>query len=474
LATARYSVALALLVFFISACVTRPSFDRDTLDATSNPLQILSGGEASRWTLVREQNPDIFATPIGPEERREVCFVSAEQSLCRDVRLGDQFDFIIRFEGYDYPTRIVGIAPAATFSAAYQAEHRGRIEVEVPEVYELVNIAISITPTARANQYLVSRNNPYYTEMDAWFSALNDHPFVAALDRELAANENNYFDLKMNAYAFVFDANGRIEQSSVYNRTGFTGSAVNGLSQHFDAMQSFADDSRFREFYRAHRDFYRNQERYYRDEVGLEAMLTWLRSRFPNVRSYDGYKVVFSPLVGGNQSVTWLENNGYRELQAHVNFACPSRREVGLAPESVPLRRGRIVFTELNHGFINPAADRYAQNIQLAMNNRAFWAKGGSSSDNYRNELSLFLEYMNWALISLYEHDNAPDIDRERLNADLDRIMGDDGRGFSQFAQFRAELLRLYRERPLGATVESLYPPLIAWCEAHQASAAPQ
>lgn len=33
-----------------------------------------------------------------------------------------------------------------------------------------------------------------------------------------------------------------------------------------------------------------------------------------------------------------------------------------------------------------------------------------------------------------------------------------------------AELLRLYRARPEGATVESLYPAMIAWCAAYEAA----
>ena len=37
--------------------------------------------------------------------------------------------------------------PAAVFDAAFRAAHRGKMLVEVLEVYELVNIAIALTPT---------------------------------------------------------------------------------------------------------------------------------------------------------------------------------------------------------------------------------------------------------------------------------------------------------------------------------------
>lgn len=50
--------------------------------------------------------------------------------------------------------------------------------------------------------------------------------------------------------------------------------------------------------------------------------------------------------------------------------------------------------------------------------------------------------------------------------------MGDNGRGFPQFAPFKTELLRLYRQRAPGASVESLYPRMLAWCEARRGAPA--
>ncbi|MBI3147669.1 MAG: hypothetical protein HYZ17_04075 [Betaproteobacteria bacterium] len=197
-------------------------------------------------------------------------------------------------------------------------------------------------------------------------------------------------------------------------------------------------------------------------------MLDWLRQRFPTVHAYDGYKVVFSPLVGGSQSVTWLESNGYRELQAHVNFPYPQPDDAELSAEAVAFRRGEIVFTELNHGFINPAAAPYRDQITRTFADRAFWTKAGTSADSYRNAMSVFLELMNWALVALYAEDVAPSADRGRLIAALDDSMGDSGRGFTRFAPFRAELVRLYRDRIAGASVESLYPQILAWCEAYR------
>ena len=60
-------------------------------------------------------------------------------------------------------------------------------------------------------------------------------------------------------------------------------------------------------------------------------LLGWVPN-FPNANKYDTYKIIFSPLVGGNQSVVWLESNGFKELQPHVEY--PYRNLKGALPET--------------------------------------------------------------------------------------------------------------------------------------------
>lgn len=328
-------------------------------------------------------NPDIYYLVVPPGEQRELRFVSGERFLSWRVVLGQQIDFDILFAGVRYPTRIGGVPPMAKFDEAYQAAHRGRIEVSVPEVYELVNIAIALTPTARANKTLIARESPYYEAVMSWFLPYAGHPLVAALDGELG--KGRYFELKMNAFAFEFAADDRLLRSRVYDRCGFPGSPQNALLPLLDSLQAFANHSRFREFFGIHRPFYQSQESYLSSALDAPAMLTWLRSRFPTAVPFDGYRIVFSPLVGGRQSVTWLESNGYRELQAHVNFPYPVESDGALSPAASSFRRGQIVFTELNHGFINPAADPFRPQIAAVFSDREFWVVKGSSADSYGN-----------------------------------------------------------------------------------------
>ena len=446
----------------------------ERLEAVSNKLDIKDGPQLrpSAWTLNPTLNPDVFTVRLDEGERREVCLISGQRSVCRTMGVGDRHDFVVSHAGVDYPTRFEGkfVPPMARFDAAYQAAHRGKTLVLIPEVYELVNVALALTPTLRENPGVVVKTTPYYADLLQHFAPMAGHPFVAALEAELVKNQARYFPLKMNGYAFEYDAQGRIVRSAVYDRTGFNGSAANDLLPMLELMRSFSDQSRFRDFYRKHQGVYADQIRYYEREVDVQRMQRWLQGNFPRVKPYDGIKIIFSPLVGWNQSLTTLENNGYRELQPHVNFPYPSPNDASLTPEGVALRRGTILFTEMNHGFINPTADPYGREIADAFANRDFWAVKGKASDGYGNPAALFLEMMNWALVSLYAWDQAPEKDRAALIANVETVMVRN-RGFPQFAAFQDQLLKLYRERPAGVTLADLYPAMIAWAAEHQKAA---
>jgi hypothetical protein len=428
------------------------------------------------WTLNAALKPDIYTAELNKGERREVCFMSGANSLCRTVGIGDQYDFIITHAGVDYPTRIVGayVPPMAVFDTAYQNMHRGKTRISIPEMYELVNIAIALTPKAQEDRFLVEKDTPYYRELMTHFAPVKDHPFVTALDQGMRKDMFRYFRLKMNGYAFDFDNRGKIVRNPRYDRTGFSGDKTNDLLPYLAQMQDFADKSGFRKFYAAHRAFYNSQISYYRDSINIAEMLTWLRTQFPDVKPYDTTNIIFSPLVAGSQSLTWMESNGFRELQPHVNFPYPGKGDVGLSPEAVALRRGYILFTELNHGFINPTADLYQPRIRAALDHRDYWAKKGSSSDGYGNAYSLFNEMMNWGLVSLYLVDKAPAAERDALIGKLNPMMGAEGRGFPQFPRFNAFLVDLYKNRAAGATVASLYPKIIEWFEQQDDAPKPQ
>jgi hypothetical protein len=421
-----------------------------------------SDGALTNWRLTPELDPDILGVQVPPGEKREACFFSGADSLCHSVGLDEAYDFLIRFEGQDYPTRILGEPPAAMFDDAYREAHRGKVSVSVPEVYEMVNVAIALAPfTRQEDNYLVAKRTPYYEEVTRHFSSVAEHPFVLWLDSELG--RGRYNPHKMSGYAFVFDSSGVIGRSPVYNSTNFVGQA-NTLLPVLEQMQSFSEASDFQDFYREHRELYARQEAFMRDSLNVERMLDWLRRNFPDVEFYDHVNVVFSPLVWGNQSVTWFRYTGFSEIQPHVNFAYDLRLsgDDRLTPASIQLRRGATLFTELNHGFINPTSALYSDRVAAALQNRESWVDPEKSAASYGWPQGVFTEMLNWGLLSLYYVDYAPVDDRELLVSRNARRQAE-GRGFIRAEDFHEFLVELYRNRPEGATVADLYPQIVDW-----------
>jgi hypothetical protein len=443
----------------------------EVISIVDGPIQKNNG-----WRLAPEANPDVYEAQLIDGKPHKVTFRTDVDSISFDVELGKSYDFIVKYGDKLCHTRIVGtkFVPAARFDARYRQHHRGKISVSVPEAYELVNIAIAVTPTAIAENGLVYQKSDYYRRMRAWFDKHNSHPLIASLEAELKKNSNRYFTLKMNGYAFEFDRKGELVRSSTFDRTGFDGERANSLLPYFDQLRDFAKVSNFREFFKENKKLYKVQVRFYRETADLAGMKQWLDRNLPASNDYDHYNIVFSPLVAYNQSVTWFDDDGFKELQPHVNFPYPEDlkrpgRVLELSAQAAVIFRGNIVFTEMNHGYINPEADKYGERIFKAVSNRHLWVDKKMGADYYPG-IAAFNEYMNWALVNLRAADLAPKEDQPKMIAAVERMMTE-GRGFPKFAEFDRFLIDLYVNRKPGQTLADLYPQIIEWFEKENAKA---
>jgi hypothetical protein len=463
----KFVVVLALLTIAANA--------QDKLPIIRSTVAVISIRDGkvlkkSHWTLAPEAKPDIYEAELINGKPHKVTFITDVDSISFTVEEGKKYDFIIQRGDDLCYTQIVGrrFTPAAVFDKAYQAGHKGKTFIEVPEVYELVNIAIAMTPTGIRDKNLVYQKSEYYARVRQWFDKFNDHPLLAELDAALRKDLNVYSTMKMNGYAFEFDKRDRIVQSRIYDRTGFTGDRANFLRPYLTLLQSFSDVTGFRSFYKENSQTYQDQIAFYRDTANLAEMKKWLDKNFPGSNDYDTYKIIFSPLVAYNQSSTWFESNGFKELQPHVNFPYPQdlTRNILDGKLSAPAEvifRGNIVFTEINHGYINPEADKYADRVVKAISNRDHWVDK-SKGPGYYAGIASFNEYMNWALVSLRIADYAPREEQDKMIAAIDRMMTE-RRGFPQFAAFDKFLIDSYRSRQRGQTLADLYPQIIEWFE---------
>jgi hypothetical protein len=469
----KYTTALLLaLVTGSNITAQNPKIqeeDHPTMISKTGMVRILddNSGESTNWGLAPEIKPDIYKVGLINGETSKITFISDIDSLSFDVELGKTYDFVIDWDGKKCYQQIIGVyyIPAANFSLEYQEATKGKIFVSIPEVYEMVNIGIAISEFGKKEKYMIYKKSNYYQSVINWFTKFEEHPFIKKLDSVFEINRNYYHSYKMNGYAFYFDKEDEIKRSTVFDRTGFRDQKENKLVPFLEEMADFSKVSRFRDFYQENKGVYERQIGVYTDSIGIREMQEWLQKQFPGNSAYDTYNIIFSPLVYGNQSSTWYESNGFKELQPHVNF--PYRESISrLLPISKTaeyIYRGNIVFTELNHGYINPEADKYSEQIRNAISNRDIWvdkAKGPS----YYGGNSLFNEYMNWVLINLRIIDYVSLNEQDKLIDNVVRMMVNN-RGFLKFKEFNQFLVALYRKKEEKITVADLYPQIIAWFE---------
>lgn len=432
-------------------------------------VSILDGSEFKKngWNLVPEAKPDIYDVGLLEGKPQKVTFYTDIDSISFTVDLGKSYDFMIDWNGKMCHQRLVGkkYVPAAVFDEDYIKKRKGKIFIKIPEVYELVNVAMAITSFGKNNKNFIYQKSKYYQGVLDWFDAYGENEFVVSLDSILSLNSGYYASLKMNGYAFVFDESGQIQRSQIYDRTGFRDQKSNMLLPYMEQMQSFADESNFLEFYRQNSDTYSYQINFYKDSINIPEMQNWLEKNFPGSNRYDTYNIILSPLVSYNQSSTWFESNGFKELQPHVNF--PYRQDFKslfpISQEAEFTYRGNIVFTEINHGYINPEGDKYGSVVYEAVSNRNKWVDASKSANNYTGA-RIFHEYMNWALISLRIIDYVDESDQAKLIQRVERSM-ESGRGFLKFKAFNQFLVELYKNRKKGSTIADLYPEIITWFE---------
>jgi hypothetical protein len=457
----RFRIFLTITLLAMAAVSS--ASDLPVIRSNSERISIRDGDDFRKnaWILAPEVNPDVYQVDLVDGKPHTVTMITDVDSISFLVELGGTYDFIIQWGEKACHTRLVGrrFVPAAVFDAAYRETHRGKTFIEVPEVYELVNVAIALTSLGLDGNNFVYHASPYYKRMRAHL--------VVTLDSLFQRSTGYYATIKMNGNAFEFDEHGRIVQSPVYDRTGFRSGRTNTLRPYLAQMQSFADESGFRAFYKHNEPFYAQQIAFFRDTVGVDEMKQWLEKNFPGVDPYDSYRIIFSPLVSYNQSSTWFESNGFRELQPHINF--PYRRDVNrkgtLSPDGETLFRGNILFTELNHGYINVLGDQYTQEIRNAISHRERWVDKDRSAGYYRG-IATFNEYMNWGLVSLRIVDYAPENEHAEMIEGVVGMMVK-GRGFPRFREYNDFLVKLYRGREPQTTVADQYPQIIDWFAAH-------
>jgi uncharacterized protein DUF4932 len=334
-----------------------------------------------------------------------------------------------------------------------QPSDPSRVRIVIPEVYELANVIIAMTSFGRTSPVAVYRTGEYYRRVNVAFSPFRDHPSMRDLQLGSSDPLREYYEFRDPSSAYVFE-DGEIRRVPAASISW----SRNLFRERRAAVQSFAEASRFRDFFAENAAFYTDQIERYRSIAEVDAIADWLEHEFPGV-SYRHYTVVLSPLVYGSHSAMFPSTDEALFLVAGPDVTTGEGTTDGVKKATVQ----RILFTEVDHAFVNPVTDRYRAAINSAFGNRAKWTTDNSSF--YDSPTAVFNEYMTWAAFLLFAQERLSAADFDTVRQLTGQLM-EGSRRFQRFGAFTTELSRLYRERSPGKTVADLYPQILAWASA--------
>lgn len=354
-------------------------------------------------------------------------------------------------------THISMAAPKSEFSETYIESHSGKVSVEIPEVFELAHIAWAIARVDFEDEQQTLTNSEYYQKVLDHFLPYQDHELIDILKK--GEIFSTYYGFRTNSAAYTF-ADENIKHEGIYP----TAWSPDIFTQNLELVEDFARESGFRQFFKENRAYYAQQIESYEQKVPIKDMWNWLEARFP--ARYDSYKVLFSPLIKASHNTQRFHNNFFSETVMYV--AGPDLYlERDLDPQVELGHLARIVFTEIDHNYVNPISDQFKEEIDEAFTEIDFW-NSGLEYAGYGTSLMTFNEYMTWGVFIVYLDETMPqNVAREVAQSTVELM--EERRGFPQFGAFCEELKRIYQNNPdQYPAFEDIYPPILDWAAAYQ------
>lgn len=396
-----------------------------------------------------------------------VFFKSDKDSANFRVKMGDTISFYVINKKLDSAyTTIIGTPKNIHFSEDYIAKNEDAFVVDIPETYELMLILISLTEAAQKDDNMIEKRRDYYQKVSNHFGKFKDHQIMDTLNKYISKpydrhSYSEYYSFSMNSAGFVFDKEEVIDDNIITNM-GFSNSE-NRIFKNLKLINDFSEKSGFREFYKSNYPYYQSLISDFKRLAPIDQMKTWLKEKFK--LDYGSYKVIFSPLVGGAHSTQRFSDNGFTQSVMFIN--APSNFNK-LDPQRLSFSIQRIIFTEIDHNYVNPISDILSDDIQKSFGDRGTWVDSKFSKGYYGHPYSYFNEYMTWAVYSLYLLDKYEENDIQSYLNSYEQFMTKN-RGFIKFDQFNQKLIELYK-KDKSINMRILFKKMLDWAQDVQLS----
>jgi hypothetical protein len=319
--------------------------------------------------------------------------------------------------------------------------------VRLSETYELANIILALTDYGKTDPWEVSQQSDYYQQVRAHFDQFSKHPLLSKVNYSRQQWEN-YLSFRTDSYAFAFDeANQLVRKFPMVTNKGF-----NPFEENLELIEDFVKLSGFRQFYQAHLPYYQDLAKAYLVSQHYPAMLQFLEKEFGKHAVAGSYAIVMSPLVGRmncHRKVAGVDT----DFITLPDFLLTGKT-VKEASQEEMASGTHMLFTELDHAFVNPLTEKHRSLVKANFDNQIWDAGSGYETDS----LATFNEYMTWGIYDIFVEQYFPAVANK---VSTDWTLQNETRGFYASALFTKELTTLYHNRKRGQTLKDIYPAFI-------------
>jgi len=325
---------------------------------------------------------------------------------------------------------------APHFSPEYQARNRGKVQLDIPPVYELVHIAFALTAYGgEKGSSLINKDTYYYRQMIRHFQPYRDHPLIQHLQLEMKTRGSRSVFRDLTQHSMGLNViRGQISSSEIYPRSYRISPWWGDL---FQQLKDFADQTDYWDFYRDQQGYYRKLLHEQEQFLPIGELWAWLEKIFPD--KVEGCQIIFSPLTGEITGIVSQSLPQYHELLLFVDAPGALLQQ----DHSYEYKRG-VRLMSVAGDLIAFYLDGSVQDLQAVIKNhfssRSRWISGEVSAAPEE----IFRTYMSHSLFCLYlEERFPPDLSR-RLRQALEDQMLDEG--YIRFYAFSREFLSFYEQ----------------------------
>jgi hypothetical protein len=321
--------------------------------------------------------------------------------------------------------------------------------IEVPAVHELIFIIYALTDVGATDSVMIHHNSDYYKKVMNHFGSFREEKIVKSIDKKI---RTSYNQIRMDAANYSINSNNEITKNCKYKNLSWGNKDY--IKRYLSDLKTFCVKTGFFEFYKNNSTYYDSLKGLMQKQCAIEKQYLWLEKNFPI--HHHSYRIIFSPLSKGKHATNV-------SLEDVVVFVSGPTQNSDLSETLLEARDSRMLFTEIDHNYVNPISDLHQKEIKKAFRNKHGWVRP-DVSDDYVNEYAVFNEYMTWAVYLLYAKDTYSSSDFEVIRKNIEEFMVFQ-RGFLIFRWFTEQMLELYRRKEAERPISDLYWFILFYCK---------